>query len=1435
MEFIVQDVVFKGENTSGTVLETVNTTIQIVNSTFKQFVGGNVPFYPHPFMVGHGDVIVAKASKINISQCKFENNGAKRGGVIYAERNSIVIIDNSIFTNNSAVIQGGVLYSLGSIVKIMASKFDNNMAIEGGVFFSYEGVITMLTSEFMINAAENKGGVLLSLLSNVTIKECKFNNNTVTSLITGPGQGEGGGVLYSLKSNIVIVASIFNGNVATIINGRNSFGCGGGVLNSHRDNITIKASKFNGNTAVITQAYDSGGGVLYCEACTITIERSEFCNNTATTSGSMCGGGVLKSIYHNNIIINASKFNDNTAITWGYRSGGGVLHSVSRSSTIITIEVSTFDNNSATTNRSRAGGGVLHTIGDIIIIKASHFNGNNAIRGAVIFSYSCKIIIDGCNCKSNTTLVNNNIAIFAVIYLIRDSVLNVKSSGNVMFSNNIGSLAAFRSDINFTGYVHFVSNHPETEISWTNRPTVIFQEGGAITLFHSNAHFKGKCTIQYNRAKNGGGLLSIMSKLYVYGDLIIAHNKASRDGGGGYLSSSELNCLHKSTLNFSNNCAEHKGGGLHAIGSFIKVWDSDAYCSCQIGKLYFDKNLADMGGGLSLEANAEIIILRYTVNNVNQIINFIANSAHTYGGAVYVDDNTNSGSMCTNDSKAECFFQVLALHSQNRTQSNAKTQYTYLYNNRANISGSALYGGLLDRCVVSQFAEIYPKDPRDGVAYLKRISLPPDGGEGIDFNGTISSSPVKVCLCIENGHNCSHQLLPVETVRKGAPFIVSVVAVDQIKQPVNANIHASLQFPESGLSEGQLTAEIGGECTDLTFNIVSPHEYEVLTLYAIDGPCKDADLSRRQIKIHFLPCNCPIGFQISGKTETNCSCDCHVNIAQYTEHCNSHTGSIIKKSQSRAWISYVNDINCNVSGYVVYKNCPFDYCNSQSLPIFLNQSDGADVQCAFNRSSLLCGHCKPGLSLSLDSSHCLQCARYWPYLLIVITLAAILAGIALVALLLLLNMTVAVGALNGLIFYVNVVHANRSILLPFQEVNAITAFVSWLNLGLGIDACYFPGMDANIKMWLQLAFPAYVILLVISVIIISSHSMKFSNLIGKKDPVATLATLILLSYAKIIEICFESLSVGTLSYPDGTRVPLWLPDATVKYLSGKHIPLFIAAVLILIFGLIYTALLFSWQWLLCLPDWKIFKWTRDQKLQTFIETHHAPFTPKHRYWTGLLLITRVILYLVAAANVSNDPHFALNVIIFTVVSILLLRVFFQVSLYRKILVNIFETFYFLNILFFCIFTECSLSNPDISQETVAYISVLTAFFELLLIIIYHMYAYTGVFSSLKKILIRPFRMAYTLLTRNNQDARRRLSLSLLHDDDDTQRVRELLDVIDSSANNEYREPLLTKKPMEACSSTPIQVEERQPYIPPPETENAKVKSEDDEPNTTEDS
>ena len=109
----------------------------------------------------------------------------------------------------------------------------------------------------------------------------------------------------------------------------------------------------------------------------------------------------------------------------------------------------------------------------------------------------------------------------------------------------------------------------------------------------------------------------------------------------------------------------------------------------------------------------------------------------------------------------------------------------------------------------------------------------------------------------------------------------------------------------------------------------------------------------------------------------------------------------------------------------------------------LNLPNGADTQCAYNRSDLLCGACQEHLSLSLGSSRCLPCHSHWPAVLVVIFLAAIIAGILLVTVLLALNMTVAVGLINGFIFYANIVIANNAIFFPSSEPSFPTVFVVW--------------------------------------------------------------------------------------------------------------------------------------------------------------------------------------------------------------------------------------------------------------------------------------------------------------------------------------------------------------------------------------------------------
>ena len=121
--------------------------------------------------------------------------------------------------------------------------------------------------------------------------------------------------------------------------------------------------------------------------------------------------------------------------------------------------------------------------------------------------------------------------------------------------------------------------------------------------------------------------------------------------------------------------------------------------------------------------------------------------------------------------------------------------------------------------------------------------------------------------------------------------------------------------------------------------------------------------------------------------------------------------------------------------------------------------------------------------------------------IVVILISFFVSGILLVVSILVLNLTVAVGTLNGLIFYANIIGANTSIFFPTANLRFISNFLSWLNLEMGFDACFYDGLDTYWKTWLQLAFPIYIIVLVIIMIIVSEYSMKFSELLARKNPV----------------------------------------------------------------------------------------------------------------------------------------------------------------------------------------------------------------------------------------------------------------------------------------------------------------------------------------------
>ena len=210
-------------------------------------------------------------------------------------------------------------------------------------------------------------------------------------------------------------------------------------------------------------------------------------------------------------------------------------------------------------------------------------------------------------------------------------------------------------------------------------------------------------------------------------------------------------------------------------------------------------------------------------------------------------------------------------------------------------------------------------------------------------------------------------------------------------------------------------------------------------------------------------------------------------------------------------------------------------------------------------------------------------------------------------------------------------------------------------------------MASGDKAFAQLIFPAYIIILIINVIVVSERTSKFAKIIGKGNPVAVLATMILLSYAKFINSTLGLIFLlhfapaygscnGDLAFIN-RGVELIIIEQSSNSIKISVSFLIAAPMLILFFGIIYIALVTFWQFFVQHQDRVICKWIRYQKLCHFIEPYHAPYTAKYRYWTGLLLFVRVLLSLISALKFLFDPNIPVELLstIIVIGALLLLK------------------------------------------------------------------------------------------------------------------------------------------------------------------------------------
>ena len=424
-KFVVRNTTFRGQENSGTALELIKTTAQIVNCIFSSNRNGKIQrfFFKYYSSYVYGQVgsaiFIANHSNVNISQSIFENNGASYylhyGAAIFAEQQSTININASKFINNSAPF--GILYSNSCSIRIEASEFRNNsvlhiiLSVEYTTLVDFSGVLVLnggsIATVEQSLFEDNSGSALSSGSSNITIKTSKFYDNFVEH-----------GVLYTEHCNVTIqdIKLYNNSGGSMFIRDSN---CSIDMSEFERNlgqavlaifsKVVISSCQFDNNTEFMPSL-----PVLSCAGSTVILINNNFTHNKA----SIIGAVTSRIEYYESLLIANNSAESGVAIIYldtsqfiGHDSGNATISNnirplVALSSNITLMGNVRFLNNhipqSITNSYMQEGGAITLVQSNAYLDGSCTFERNHADNGGAILSIDSKIYASG-----NVTIAHN--------------------------------------------------------------------------------------------------------------------------------------------------------------------------------------------------------------------------------------------------------------------------------------------------------------------------------------------------------------------------------------------------------------------------------------------------------------------------------------------------------------------------------------------------------------------------------------------------------------------------------------------------------------------------------------------------------------------------------------------------------------------------------------------------------------------------------------------------------------------------------------------------------------------------------------------------------------------------------------------------------------------------------------------------------------------
>ena len=294
-----------------------------------------------------------------------------------------------------------------------------------------------------------------------------------------------------------------------------------------------------------------------------------------------------------------------------------------------------------------------------------------------------------------------------------------------------------------------------------------------------------------------------------------------------------------------------------------------------------------------------------------------------------------------------------------------------------------------------------------------------------------------------------------------------------------------------------------------------------------------------------------------------------------------------------------------------------------------------DLQCQFKSTGLLCSQYQHHLSMVFGSSRCMECTNLH-----------ILITVIVIVLMYLLNLTVTNGTISGIIFYANIISINDSVFLVNDNMfKPLKVFISYANLDLGIETCFYNGMDSYTKVWLQLFFPFYLIVIAIFVIIASHYSSRILRLTYTRS-LPVLATLFLLFYNGVLRVVLTVL----FSYSTITHLPschpkiVWSIDASIPLFGLKFTILFITCLVLFLLLIPFNIILLFTRYL---SQFRVIN-----HYKPLLDAFQGSYKDKYYYWVGVHITIRSLFFSMYAFQTRLKLFLSTILLVFLASSVL---------------------------------------------------------------------------------------------------------------------------------------------------------------------------------------